>query len=332
MIGNEVKYKISFSIIVPIYNVEKYLPRCLESVLSQTIKDFEVILVDDGSSDRCGSICDKYTLKDEKVKTIHKKHEGPSSARNKGLDMANGKYVIFLDSDDFWDDCRALEEIENRLKEAHADVLLFPAKRYYETDGSYTNILNVDVERSKVSNVETESAVMYLIENNIYRAAAWNKVIHRELIEEHGMRFKEGCLSEDMDWCGDLLLYAKRFDYYENPFYCYRQHRKGSITTENTEKLIADKLYMCDKGLVQAKGLEKNKERLLASYYAYEYAVALGVSSGIRNKELLKQMKSLQELLRYDISNKVKNVNILKKLLGYELTRIALCLFVKIKR
>ena len=332
MLEKKVKHRIGFSIIVPVYNVEKYLPQCIENVLSQTIENFEVILVDDGSPDGCRNICDQYALRDKRIKTIHKENGGLSSARNAGLDMATGKYVIFLDSDDFWDDCRALEEIGKRLDETQADVLIFPAKRYYEADGSHTNILNMNVERSRVMDKELDSAIIYLLENNIYRAAAWNKVIRRKLIEEHSMRFKEGYLSEDMDWCGDLLLYAKRFDFYDIPFYCYRQQRSGSITSEKNEKLVADKLYMCKKGLKQSKELEPDKGRLLASYYAYEYSVALGLSFSIRNRELLEQMKALQELLKYDISNKVKSVNKLKKLGGYELTRMALCFYCKIKR
>lgn len=147
------------------------------------------------------------------------------------------------------------------------------------------------------------------------------------------MRFKDGYLSEDMDWCGDLLLYAQRFDFYDNPFYAYRQQRNGSITAGKAEKLISDKLYMCEKGYRQALKLEdKEKTELLASYYAYEYSVLLGVSSGVKNKELLSKVKNLQILLNYDISRKVKKVKKLKKYIGYSLTRRALCFFVKIKK
>lgn len=136
-----------------------------------------------------------------------------------------------------------------------------------------------------------------------------------------------------MDWCGDLLLYAQRFDFYDNPFYAYRQQRNGSITAGKAEKLISDKLYMCEKGYRQALKLEdKEKTELLASYYAYEYSVLLGVSSGVKNKELLSKVKNLQILLNYDISRKVKKVKKLKKYIGYSLTRRALCFFVKIKK
>lgn len=322
-----------FSIIVPIYKVEKYLNKCVNSVLFQTFNDFELILVDDGSLDRCGKICDSYESHDSRIKVVHKNNGGLSSARNAGLDIAIGTYIIFLDSDDYWDDNTALENIHDSLAETEADVLVFPAKRYYENEDKYTYIITSDVDRTRIIDKDVNASIRYMIENNIYRAAAWNKVVKKSIIDSYSMRFKNGYLSEDMDWCGDLLLYAQRFDFYDNPFYAYRQQRNGSITAGKAEKLISDKLYMCEKGYGQVLKLQdKEKATLLASYYAYEYSVLLGVSSGVRDKVLLSRIKNLQNLLDYDISRKVRKVKKLKKIIGYSLTRIALCFFVKIKK
>lgn len=324
---------VKFSIIVPIYNVERYLENCVNSVLSQTYSDFEVILVDDGSPDRCGELCDHYAENDSRVKVIHKANGGLSSARNAGLDIAIGEYVIFIDSDDYWDDNTALDNIQKNLTDSKADLLVFPAKRFYEDENRFTNILNVEVDRDKIKNENTDLAVRYLLENNIYRAAAWNKVVKKAIIDFHNMRFKDGYLSEDMDWCGDLLIYCSKYDFYENPFYVYRQQRKGSITSGKTEKLVSDKIYMCQKGYKQGMNLaDKNKSQLLLSYYAYEYAVTLGVSLTVKDKDTLREMRNLKILLDYDICNKVKQVNRMKRIAGYELTRIVLCLFVKIKK
>lgn len=324
---------VKFSIIIPIYNVERYLETCVNSVLTQTYSDYEVILVDDGSPDRCGELCDHYAESDSRVKVVHKVNGGLSSARNAGLDIAMGEYVIFVDSDDYWDDNMALEHIQKNLAESNADLLVFPAKRFYEDENRFTNILNLEVERDKVRNENINHAVGYLLQNNIYRAAAWNKVVKKSIVDVHNMRFKVGYLSEDMDWCGDLLLYCSKFDFYENSFYVYRQQRKGSITSGKAEKLVSDKIYMCQKGYRQSINLtDKNKSQLLLSYYAYEYAVTLGVSSAVKDKDTLREVRNLKVLLDYDICNKVKQVNRMKKVIGYELTRKALCLFVKIKR
>lgn len=322
-----------FSVIVPVYNVEKYLKACVDSILTQTYPDFEILLVDDGSLDHSGQLCDEYAKADDRVKVIHKKNGGLSSARNAGLDVVTGSYVIFVDSDDYWDDSTALEHFHNYLAETNADLLVFPAKRYYEEKNQFTYILHMDVDRKRITDLDINSAMYYLLENNIYRAAAWNKVIKMSIIDQHQMRFKEGYLSEDMDWCGDLLIYCSKFDFYENPLYVYRQQRSGSITADKKEKLVSDKVYMCKKGYEQVLTIQdQTKATLLGSYYAYEYSVLLGVSSGIKNKQLLSDMKQLQVLLEYDVCNKVKQVNQLKKMAGYMLTRLALCFFVKIKR
>lgn len=323
---------VFFSIIVPIYNVERYLNTCIQSVLAQTYKGYELILVDDGSPDGCGSICDRYAQSNPQIRVLHKTNGGLSSARNAGLDIAQGRYVIFLDSDDFWDDKEALKNIHAHLSETDADLLIFPAKRYYETTDTHTLIVPRPIDRAQIINPDKAAAVRYMLETNVYRAAAWNKVVRRTVIEQHAMRFKEGYLSEDMDWCGDLLLHCARFDYYANPFYCYRQQRSGSITHGKKEKLVADKLYMVEKGYAQASTLNLTEKELLASYYAYEYSVLIGVSSGIRNPELIRRMKANQDILRYSVCNKVKKVAMLKHVLGFDLTRLALCFFVRVKR
>ena len=93
------------------------------------------------------------------------------------------------------------------------------------------------MDRTKIIDKDVNASIRYMIENNIYRAAAWNKVVKKSIIDSYSMRFKDGYLSEDMDWCGDLLLYAQRFDFYDNPFYAYRQQRNGSITAGKAEKL-----------------------------------------------------------------------------------------------
>lgn len=102
---------MKFSIIIPCYKVEKYLRQCVDSVLVQTFEDYEVIIVDDGSPDGCPAICDEYAIKDNRVKVIHKENGGLSDARNAGLDVAHGEYVMFLDSDDWWDDKDALRKV-----------------------------------------------------------------------------------------------------------------------------------------------------------------------------------------------------------------------------
>ena len=122
-----------FSVIIPIYNVEPYLRECVDHVLAQSFRDLEVILVDDGSPDGCGDICDAYAQADPRVRVIHKPNGGLSDARNAGLRIAVGAYILFLDSDDYWEDLSALERCHRELTAADcaADLLIFQAKLFY---------------------------------------------------------------------------------------------------------------------------------------------------------------------------------------------------------
>ena len=121
------------SVIIPVYNVENYLRECIESVLNQTFRDFEVILVDDGSTDSSGDICDEYVEKDERVTVIHQKNGGLSVARNTGLSEANGKYVYFLDSDDYISE-NALATLLNIAENDSSDIVFFDAVSFTDTD------------------------------------------------------------------------------------------------------------------------------------------------------------------------------------------------------
>ena len=135
------------SVIIPVYNVEEYLRECIDSVLNQTFSDFEVILVNDGSTDSSGEICDEYVEKDERVTVIHQKNGGLSVARNIGLSEANGKYVYFLDSDDYISE-NALATLLNIAENDSSDIVFFDAVSFTDTDDftvhqNYIRILNI---------------------------------------------------------------------------------------------------------------------------------------------------------------------------------------------
>lgn len=325
-------YQIRFSIIIPVYNVEKYLLQCVNSFLNQSFDDYEIILVNDGSTDKSGTVCDNLSNSHKNITVIHKSNGGLSSARNAGLEVSNGEYIVFADSDDFWNDNNALKEINHILSNRDVDTLIFPMRRYYEDTNTYTNIVSRTVDQKIIGSNDYTVVESYLIKNNIFRASACNKIVKHSLIDRHNLRFLNGYLSEDLDWCGYLLLYSNSFFYYDNPIYSYRQQRAGSITANSkSEKLLRDKLFMCEKGFNEAKELKDSKQYLVASYYAYEYAVLIGISSGC-SKSLKNDIKNLQEILNYDLCKKVKLVKRVTSILGFDLTRNILCAFVKYKR
>ena len=211
------------SVIIPIYNVENYLERCLDSVINQTIKDIEIILVNDGSTDNSGAICNKYAEKDKRIIVINKKNGGLSDARNKGLDKASGKYIAFVDSDDFIHK-DMLYKLVNQCEQLDCDIAIGSHMRFSkieeikEVEKIYNPILFDSI--SAMSN--------YLADNEDKKifTMVCDKIYKRELFDD--IRFPYGKLYEDGFVTYKLLYKAKKIVYIEDILYYYYQ-RSGSI-------------------------------------------------------------------------------------------------------
>lgn len=208
------------SIIVPIYKVEKYLPRCIDSLLRQTYPDFELILVDDGSPDGCGAICDRYAQLDSRIRVLHKSNGGLSDARNAGMALATGEYLAFVDSDD-WVADHYLEQLYRSLLETGADIcecsILHTAKESEHapvTDQISTHIF------------ETEAALAELIRDGVFHQYVWNKLYRRTVVE--GISFEKGKTNEDEFWTYQVFGKAKKIARLHLPLYFYFQ-RPDSI-------------------------------------------------------------------------------------------------------
>ena len=189
-----------FSIIVPVYKVEDYVEECLRSILAQTYKDFEVILVDDGSPDSCPQICDDYAMKDTRVCVIHKENGGLSSARNVGLDRAKGEYIVFVDSDDVITK-DALTNMKTALQQS-TDVLI---TEYYSSPGC--SLENMPDNLFEIPPSIRKSDVIPFVfykKKNTWSSVQY--IIRRELIEKKHLRFEEGYYHEDVSWTGQLFL------------------------------------------------------------------------------------------------------------------------------
>ena len=220
------------SIIVPVYNVEKYLRKCVDSILNQTFKDFELILVDDGSIDTSGKICDEYNLKDNRIKVIHKENGGLSSARNAGLDIAQGEYIGFVDSDD-WIELDMYEELYKICKENDTDV----------------GIVGINYggasEKKKSKKIEIYSNKL-ILDDLVYNKGkeitwpAWNKLWLKKVIGES--RFKEGRIYEDGLFLYSLSFKIKKVAKIDYEAYNYRMDNE-SITRSKISKKQVDFLY-----------------------------------------------------------------------------------------
>lgn len=217
------------SVIVPVYGVEMFLPQCIESILNQTFSDFELILVDDGSPDNCGKMCDQYAQNDKRIIVIHKENEGVSVARNVALEIASGDYITFCDSDDYyrkdW-----LEKLVTTAQLNDADIVLGNYVKVSETDDIIGNPKQVP---GVYLLEEPQDKVHYCI-NTIFGAEhrweIWTRLFRADIIREHKIRFCQTCgnFAEDLGFVLEYVLCAKRIVCIEDSGYCYRV-RNGSM-------------------------------------------------------------------------------------------------------
>lgn len=209
------------SVIVPIYKVEQFLSRCIDSLLNQKYNNFELILVDDGSPDRCGVICDNYAEKDHRIKVIHKQNGGLSDARNEGLKIATGEYIAFVDSDD-WVTTDYLSLMLDTLKETGSDICECDVLK---TTEQATASQNVDVEN--ITEVySTIPALQQLICDGVFHQHVWNKLYKRRCVE--GILFPVGKTNEDEFWTYRVFGQAQKIVKTNRILYYYYQ-RESSI-------------------------------------------------------------------------------------------------------
>ena len=250
------------SIIVPVYNAEQYLRRCVDSILNQEYTDFEVFLVNDGSTDSSGDICEEYGNKDTRVIVIQKENTGVSDSRNLALDRARGKYLQFLDSDD-WITPDATRLFVRAAEEYGCDMVI---SDFYRVVGERLSPKG-DIEEEGVLTQEEFAAHMMENPADFYYGVLWNKLYRRDLVEEHRLR-----MDTNINWCEDFLFnleyirYAKVFYALHAPIYYYVK-RKGSLASQgiNISKTVKMKLNVFEyynnfyKHVLEEEDYEKNR-------------------------------------------------------------------------
>ena len=209
--------------------MEQYLKECVDSIRNQTFFDCEIILVDDGSPDMCPKICDKYAEIDTRIHVIHKENGGLSSARNCGVESAHGEYIIFVDSDDYWNDNEALNKLAMKIREQKCvDILVFNNIDYSCLTGEKI-VCNREYNVNLLENSSKEDVLKYVFESGVFPGAAWVTVTRRKFLEENKISFIEGIKAEDIDWLLNVFLNAEKFAAINSAFYVYRKYRGGSI-------------------------------------------------------------------------------------------------------
>lgn len=320
------------SIIIPVYNCEDCIDICINSILQQSYDEFEIVLIDDGSSDKCGLICDKYAESDSRIKVLHQTNQGASVARNRGINISNGEYITFLDCDDYWLENTVLEKIAHRLKETNADVLSFNfcKVREHELGMSYFSI-----KKSMPITYNENQSIEFIKENDLWIACAWNKVIRRDLFSNGQLRFIEGVTAEDIAWCAKLALIADRFDYLNIVAVGYVQRSDSVSGALNIKKIQCLKDNIDD--VIRCTDVAVGTKRsLLYSYLSYQIGTYLFDIASITDAEkkvaLIKESKQYMRYLKYSKSKKIKCISFVNKLIGYKGLFILLNLYHKVYR
>lgn len=252
------------SVIVPVYKVEEYLEKCVESILNQTYSNLEIILVDDGSPDRCPRMCDGLAQKDSRIRVIHKANGGLSDARNEGVRHASGKYLLFVDSDDYI----SRELVSKTVKAARdqkCDIVLFD---YYCVEDGVQEIRSTNLPAGKVMNLGTDKELL------LAPPSAWTKLFDREFYMSSGCTFPVGRYFEDLAVTPLLFLAAERIVYVKEPLYYYMIRENSIMTGKNYRKSCEDKLAVLDHILssYREKGVyEKYREELEYLVFANAY-------------------------------------------------------------
>ncbi len=309
------------SVIIPVYKTEKYLRQCVDSVLMQPYQNIEVVLVDDGSPDTCPQICDEYARLDVRVKVVHKENGGSSDARNAGIRVASGDYLMFLDSDDFWtEDIELNSLIECLDKQYNYDFLLFGVKNFYQVSNKVVKSIPhpPTVIEQNVHKIEKLKALQRI---GSFPMSPCDKIIRRKFLIENSLYFRKGYTAEDILWFFQMVSCANNFGAVNVYYYVYRKEVEGAITgsLRTIESLMKVVFELAD------EYREQNTEfaNIVLGYMAYEYLILLAYID-LFPSDVQAKFYSYVWVLKYDDNRKVKWVNKLINIVGY---KIVSCLF-----
>ena len=276
-----------FSVVIPVYNVEKYLTECVDSVLKQSFKNYEIILVDDGSPDNCPVICDELSEKHECIKVIHQKNGGLSDARNQGLRNASGEFIVFLDSDDKLASYEVLDTLYNYIKKENCKIIYCP--RIARFSDVLKPIFSQSIKTKKLSSTELFSYSITC--QSIFTACLF--ITNRQFLLTNSLFFTKNILHEDMDWIPRLLnVEDELIGIYNEDFYLYRIN-DSSITSVFTQKRFEGLMYT----IKWISEISEISEFLSLWLNMLFYSVFIDMESEYQNRELYK--KHLSELKKY---------------------------------
>lgn len=321
--------KVSF--VIPVYKVELYLRQCVDSITNQTFRDIEVILVDDGSPDGSAHLCDIIAAEDTRVIVIHKDNGGLSDARNTGLNVAKGEFIVFVDGDDFWLSRDALQQLVNEMS-SDIDFIGYNCSYFYPDSNSYTRWVAYNASLKKPTDKNT--ALVALVRSGTLPMSACLKLMRRSFLIDNKLFFKKGQIAEDIPWFINVLEATTLCRFMNHYVYAYRKNVAGSITNSNARKSF-DNLYDIFKSelsRVEDRTFNSAAKESLKSFLAYEYCILLTYLRGFPKEErtvLRKELFAYRDVLKYRDNPKVHKVSIVCRLFGIRITEFVLNLYLR---
>lgn len=308
------------SVIIPVYKVEEYLKRCVDSVIGQTLRDIEIILVDDGSPDNCPAICDEYAKKDDRVRVIHKKNGGLSDARNAGIDIATGDFLGFVDSDDYIE-ADMYEYLYDLVKKENAEISMCEFFHCYQGKEPEKN------EKITVETVNSETAIYYVLESKKASLTVANKIYRREIFGSD-LRFPVGKIQEDAFVIVDVLDRAKRVVISNEQKYYYF-HRADSITTVRFNERDFDPIEAFDYDYKRC--CEINREYLepvarmrccWVRFFVLDKMALAGVKNTEQRSKIIKYLKANKSfILKNDVLTMGRKLSFISLYFGFGIYR-----------
>lgn len=316
-----------YSVIVPVYNAEKYLKQCIESIRCDS-DDFELILIDDGSTDSSFEICDSFSKKEAYIHTYHIKNGGAAAARNLGLSKAKGDYVVFVDADDSLSE-GFFENLIPYLKKYSYDLIFFDADRVYES--GLIKPMGQGLCSDKINGRTREEVMAHLAECNKFPASPWGKIVSRKLLVEKNISFIEGKVNEDVDWFIRVLLSSENFGFFKGGkyLYCYNPDSVSNNISKkknNVEDLIYIIKLWCE------KSQNHKYSKYIGNFLAYEYAMIfpyLGALPAEEREIFFQDLIDLKFLLKKCKTLKLKLIRVAIEILGINCASTLLFKFVE---
>jgi glycosyltransferase involved in cell wall biosynthesis len=294
------------SVIVPVYNVEKFLNQGLNSIINQTFKNIEIICINDGSTDNSLKILNTYAKRDKRIKIINQKNEGPSIARNNGMGIAKGKYICFIDSDD-WVDKNYCKKLYTTAEKFNSDIVICKEKLYYQEQGKIKEhefYIFPKIKSKKPITWKKIKKELFLTNPSV-----WGKIYKTDFLKKMGVKFPRGLWFEDNPFYFETTLSAKKIVFLKDSLYFYRKEVKNSITN-SYEKKVLDILKICSisKDILNKHKIYNEVEKEFLDWMVERYFLTL--YRGINQKY---QKAAFYQFKKYLLKQKINKKNLLGK-------------------